>query len=434
MQHQSAMIRTVQIRNFRCLRHVDLRLDERFHVLVGPNGSGKSTLFDAIQFVFDLINLSLERAVEKRTRNFQDLVWARPSKSPGFEIAIEFDVRGNTSFRYEVAIQETSKGLSLSSECGYLGGLPDRAFNIQRKSDSVLTRSRSAKLRPVFRRLQSNPGRDGGHARTIFYSERDPVRRHVTLDHRSGPSIRLVPGVDEFRLFEDRDRRSSATRKPNMPTAAAAVRQLLNGGVRSLQLDSRVLRSASPPNGDDNLRLSPDGGNLPWILESFRQDHEDLFQRWLRHLRTSLKEIADIRTVRREDDRHGYLMIRYTNGVKVPSWSVSEGTLRLLVLTLLAYLPKEHPVAYLLEEPENGIHPMAIETAYQSLSSVYDSQLFVASHSPTFLRCVSPKEVLCFASDSDGSTVITPGDQHPRLSQWQESVDNDLLFAADILG
>ena len=179
-----------------------------------------------------------------------------------------------------------------------------------------------------------------------------------------------------------------------------------------MQLDSRVLRSASPPNGDDNLRLSPDGGNLPWILESFRQDHEDLFQRWLRHLRTSLKEIADIRTVRREDDRHGYLMIRYTNGVKVPSWSVSEGTLRLLVLTLLAYLPKEHPVAYLLEEPENGIHPMAIETAYQSLSSVYDSQLFVASHSPTFLRCVSPKEVLCFASDSDGSTVITPGDQH----------------------
>ena len=162
MQHQSAMIRTVQIRNFRCLRHVDLRLDERFHVLVGPNGSGKSTLFVAIQFVFDLINLSLERAVEKRTRNFQDLVWARPSKSPGFEIAIEFDVRGNTSFRYEVAIQETSKGLSLSSECGYLGGLPDRAFNIQRKSDSVLTRSRSAKLRPVFRRLQSNPGRDGG--------------------------------------------------------------------------------------------------------------------------------------------------------------------------------------------------------------------------------------------------------------------------------
>ena len=76
-------------------------LDGSFYVVVGPNGSGKSTLFDAIEFLFDLINGGLKAAVEARTKlptHFQDLVWARPKENPGFEprprrgaVAAEFD-------------------------------------------------------------------------------------------------------------------------------------------------------------------------------------------------------------------------------------------------------------------------------------------------------------------------------------------------------
>ena len=41
----------------------------------------------------------------------------------------------------------------------------------------------------------------------------------------------------------------------------------------------------------------------------------------------------------RPEDRHRYVMIRYKNGIEVPSWALSDGTLRLLALTLLAYVP-----------------------------------------------------------------------------------------------
>ena len=68
------MIRRIQARNYRCLHHVDVALD-RFHVLVGPNASGKSTLFDVVAFLSDFVSDGLGAAVEKRTRNFQDLVW-----------------------------------------------------------------------------------------------------------------------------------------------------------------------------------------------------------------------------------------------------------------------------------------------------------------------------------------------------------------------
>ena len=434
LEHSAAMIRSIQARGYRCLRHVDLRLDNRFHVLVGPNGSGKSTLFDAINFLFDVIRHNVETAVANRTRNFQDLVWGRPNERPGFELAMEVDLPSGGSFRYEIAVRESPRGVSLTSESGYLGRLPDRIFESQSGSDSVFTRTKSRDLRRVFNRLEAVPEESGRGSRTTFYLEQSSKdRRSITFHHREGPSIRLVPAVDQFRFHEDRGSRSSKSEEYSMPMASEAVRQLMQGSIQPLQLDSRLLRSTSPLNGDEHLRLSADGSNVPWIIETFRQEHKSRFASWLQHLRTALPEISDIRAVRRDEDRHAYLMVRYASGVEVPAWCVSEGTLRLLVLTLLAYLPTGHPFAYLLEEPENGIHPMAIETAYQSLSSVYDAQVFVASHSPNFLRCIKPAEVLCFARDVDGATIVTRGDRHPKLAEWQESVDIDLLFASEIL-
>ena len=85
------MIRRIQARNYCCLRYVDISLD-RFHVLVGPNASGKSTLLDVVAFLGDMVSGGLEAAVEKRTRNFQDLVWRRPAMQLGFELAVEFEI------------------------------------------------------------------------------------------------------------------------------------------------------------------------------------------------------------------------------------------------------------------------------------------------------------------------------------------------------
>ncbi len=89
-------------------------------------------------------------------------------------------------------------------------------------------------------------------------------------------------------------------------------------------------------------------------------------------------------------------MIRYRGGLEVPSWMASDGTLRLLALTLPAYIGDFRGI-YLIEEPENGIHPRAVETMFQSLSSVYDAQILMATHSPIILSLADPSTVLCFA-------------------------------------
>lgn len=168
------------------------------------------------------------------------------------------------------------------------------------------------------------------------------------------------------------------------------------------------------------------------MIEELREDPRR-FEAWIQHLRTALPDIRDIDTVERPDDRHRYLRIHYEGDMTVPSWLVSDGTLRLLALTLTAYLPSFSGV-YLIEEPENGIHPKAIEPVFQSLSSVYRAQILMATHSPVILSLVRPAEVLCFAKTSSGVVDIVRGDQHPNLSNWQGDIDLSLLYASGVLG
>jgi predicted ATPase len=111
----------------------------------------------------------------------------------------------------------------------------------------------------------------------------------------------------------------------------------------------------------------------------------------------------------------------------------SDGTLRLLALTIPAYLDDLAGV-FLIEEPENGIHPRAIETVLQSLSSMYSSQVLIATHSPVALNMLEPKDLLCFAKDENGATDIVSGDCHPVLRDWKQGEpDLGILFASGIL-
>lgn len=145
-----------------------------------------------------------------------------------------------------------------------------------------------------------------------------------------------------------------------------------------------------------------------------------------------MSDFVDVNTQVRDEDRHCYLRVQYRSGVTVPSWGLSDGTLRMFALTLLPYLPDlDGPV--LIEEPENGIHPPAVETVYESLSSVYDTQVLVATHSPVFLSCAEPQDMLCFALDEDGKTDVVLGSDHPRLRDWQHETDLGTLFAGGVL-
>jgi hypothetical protein len=71
---------------------------------------------------------------------------------------------------------------------------------------------------------------------------------------------------------------------------------------------------------------------------------------------------------------------------------------------------------------------------FQSLSSVYDAQILLATHSPVILSVVKAGDVLCFAKTAEGATDIVPGNDHPSLKEWQGETNLGVLFAAGVLG
>jgi len=237
--------------------------------------------------------------------------------------------------------------------------------------------------------------------------------------------------VPAFKLGPRRSALANLPEDESKFPVATWLKSLLADGVQQLMLNSLLIRQASPPGQGRTFR--PDGSNLPWVVAELERDDPERIEEWVAHLQTALPDLESVRTVERPDDRHRYLMLGYRGGVEIPSWMASDGTLRLLALTLPAYLTGLTGI-YLIEEPENGIHPRAVETMFQSLSSVYDAQILLATHSPVILSLVEPEQLLCFAKTNEGATDIVLGSEHPALKAWRGETSLSGLFASGILG
>ena len=419
------MITLIEALNYRCLRYVQRPL-KPFHVLVGPNASGKTTFLDVLGFLSDLVSGGLEVALSERTSNPEELLFRR--KGDRLELAIEARIPDNLraltaksdldTVRYEVAIgfDETQHQFELKAETLLLKKAKDlkppqrSLFPISPAvPDSLLSKVRHRDNKIVINKV---PGGNDN-----FYSE--------TYD-RSGkgwaPSIKLGPQRSALgHLLIDE----------NSFPVAIWFQKYLTSGVQKFILNSLAIKRPSPPNRAAGFL--PDGSNLPWVVARLRQENQERHRAWIAHLRTALPDLVDIAISIREDDRHCYMIYEYEDGLKVPSWLVSDGTLRLTALTLPAYLPDLQGI-YLIEEPENGIHPRAVATAYDSLSSMYEAQVLLATHSPVVLSTARMDDVLCFAKDDNGSTDIVLGSEHPLLQQWQGEVDLGTLLASGVLG
>jgi predicted ATPase len=422
------MITLIEALNFRCLKYIKQPLGP-FHVLVGPNASGKTTFLDVVAFLGKLVSEGLDATVHDRTNNFEDLIWGRAGHS--FELAIEANIpeekrellteKNFDTIRYEVSLGlEPSTGeLEIKAEEVLLMKAKSLRNDIREKfplfpgsvPNTIIT-SKTGKQVGVRLVIRKVPGRNDN-----FYSE-------VYRESGKGwaPSFKLGPRKLALGNLPADESKFPVT---------TWLKTLLIEGVQQFVLNSLLIRKASPPGQVRGFK--PDGSNLPWVIESLQKKNPDNFQNWIAHLQTALPDIETIRTVERPDDKHRYLVIRYRGGLEVPSWMASDGTLRLLALTLPAYIP-DFTGVYLIEEPENGIHPRAVETVYQSLSSVYNAQILLATHSPVILSMVDADKVLCFAKTPEGATDIVLGSNHPALKEWQGETNLGVLFAGGVLG
>ncbi|MCL2723314.1 MAG: AAA family ATPase [Polyangiaceae bacterium] len=413
------MIVRIWVKNFRMLasNRVDLR---RFAVLVGRNASGKSTLMSALRFVSTVLSDGVERAVDVALdgsgASFRDLCFEEHKP-----IAIALVVNlAERYYRYEIEVAQYGSDTPVvkRENLFLLPELPEDATDPSRLQTSLFgdleldevvhqNSPRGARWRKIVGKTAE--GKD------YFQDEKTDWNNQF----RFGPTRSALGNIPE-----DTDR---------FP-GAIAVRNLLRDGVRMIELDSHKLRMPSPPRSA--TALSNDGGNLAIAARILEGRDRVAFEQWVAHVADAVPGLTSIDTWERPEDKHVVLRARFDGNHTdpVPSWLLSDGTLRLLALSLLAFAETEdQPGLCLVEEPENGLHPLAIQSVFQALSQMHTTQVFVATHSPVFLAQTSLEEALVFRRGPLGVSQIQRGAELAALANWKERVILPDLFATGVL-
>jgi predicted ATPase len=428
------MITRIQALNFRSLRYIDQLLSP-FHVLVGPNASGKTTFLDVVAFLGDFVSEGLDFAVEKRTQNLSDLIWSGKydgEKKDRFELAIEASIPTNIQSKFSGTVYETIRyevAIGINDKTGENTVLAEKVL-LKKQTSSEYVDSSQKQTFP----FPIKP------PKTILTTTPKKLRERVIVKKNESGTVSFFsetvkqPSLASFPYFKLSEQKSALGNlhddEKNFP-ASIWLKNLLAESVQQIILNSLLIRQASKPG--QKRRFMPDGSNLPWVVQTLKDKSPERFKDWVLHIRTALPDIQDITTDEFPDTKFRYLKVKYSEGFEVPSWTLSDGTLRLLALTLPAYLIDFKGV-YLIEEPENGIHPKAVDTMFQSLSSAYDAQILLATHSPVVLSIAEAKDLLCFAKAGDGATDIVSGSRHPRLREWKGETNLGVLFASGVLG
>jgi hypothetical protein len=235
--------------------------------------------------------------------------------------------------------------------------------------------------------------------------------------------------VDYFSFPVNRPALAQVPPDERIYPTANLVRKLLTTGIQSLSLESRLMGTPSPPSLSAT-ELQPDGRNLARVAGRLLKTGAD---EWIYHLRLALEDLENISWKQREDDRAEYLVLHYQGGLEIPSWLASFGTLRTLALTLLAFLPADQPKLYLFEEPENGIHPKAIEIVMDAIQSIPNAQTFVTTHSPMIIQQAGLESLLLF-SKVDKEIVVEHGRDNQVLRDWDGVPDLGTVIASRVLG
>ncbi|MBN1674536.1 MAG: AAA family ATPase [Kiritimatiellae bacterium] len=349
-------LKRVVLNNYKSFKECSVRLGP-LTFLVGPNGAGKSNFLDALRFVADGLNTSLEHAL--RERGGINEVRRRSSGHPThFGIRLDWRLPDGTEGMYAFRVGAQKKG----------------GFEVQKEECRVF---RGEEVTDQSYAVES------GDVKTS--------------------SAKVVPPALSDRLY--------LVAAAGLPAFRPLYDALSHMGFYNLNPDE--IRDLQPP--DTGEVLNRDGSNLASVLKCLERENDVVHKRIVSFLSKVVPGIqnVDVRHVGKKET----LEFRQRVGTNKDPWrfmaeNMSDGTLRALgVLTALFQSANGDPkkVSFVgIEEPEVAVHPGAAGVLRDGLRlASRTTQTAVTSHSPDLLddKDISD-ESLVAVSSRNGETVM----------------------------
>lgn len=179
-----------------------------------------------------------------------------------------------------------------------------------------------------------------------------------------------------------------------------------------------------------NTKLSPDASNLSQIIGNIFQNQERRsdFIEWLRILIPEFKNIE----VKKSNIDGSYDFVIYEKGSDkpFPRNLISDGTHNILSLMAAVY-QTDQPQFLCVEEPENGLHPQAIELLVDFFREKCEEEghhIWLNTHSQTLVRCLEIDEIILI-NKVDGATKAK---QH--TNEDKVNIKTDEAWLSNALG
>ena len=411
------LLRRIAIKNYKSLKDVDIR-PSGLTALIGPNASGKSNFVDAISFLSEVYEHGLEVAIARKggVDNIAFRRARRTRDSLSFSVEIEFSYRwhrGVPLIRSGSAERPKPKQESLvrvSHSFSFKAGkkLSESGYNISNEEmeigiiegGKVVDHMRLSRSTSEFIEVEKPSTEELRHEFYPFLGEMAPPEG-IPIG-----AIATSPGQDL--LF------------PRFPFGSNLLRmyRYFLSSIKVAQMSPPWLRHPGVPT--PNPSMSETGENLPAVIDWIRRKEPDQWKGLLGKMRSIVPGLSDID-------------VRYTTNKAVElsfseekvgrPWGaneVSDGTL--LTLASLVNLADSRNSMFVIEEPENSVHPWILREIVERMREVSKQRtIILTTHSLSLIDSLSPEEIWV-VSNPEGSTQIRRlSDLCPKLEQeWKD--------------
>ena len=345
-------IKSIKVTNYKSLKQCEVQFSKRISVFVGPNGAGKSNLFDALEFVGDVFQNGLNRAVKERN-GFYQICYKHnvPAEYIGFTVTSDYgeDFELKYTFRFSVVPQVVP-------------------YEIRIDEDELQIRSIDG-----FKQITVN--RQNGKlsvARTGIDQSSDPKLNEL-LNEIEGFSKFAKLRTDELLL----------TTLSTVTDFFEKMMRDLFGRTSMVQINPMTCRKAGDPSA---AQLGKHGEHLPTVLYMIKSRFPTTYEMILESMKMVNPRLRDIELEHRENDNE--IVLSIVEEQEKYAWKpeeISDGTIQLLGMLTAIASPGQHVL--MVEEPENHVHPRLVEILYRFCEKVAArKQLLLTTHSVTLLN------------------------------------------------
>jgi AAA15 family ATPase/GTPase len=418
-------LRSLEIKNYRSLEHVELDKLGKFNVLIGRNNSGKSSVFNALALLSNSIkgvNVEWDKILTSRDR----------SRSLEFSLVFEPDSEDRNEFISVLA-----------------GNLPD-----SRKEEM----SNSSLFRQVEFSFVGSERTNGLWLNNVSLRTEDnrwAVIHKMTEEIRNNKKVCEVVALHEAAVNTDRkmDRVPTSIETTAWKTKTPFGQNTLSQDLSNLDpATSWILRipwnylskafffnpfrhstNALPVSG--GMQLNQDGSNLAQVLHTIHNNYRPRFYDIEKFLHAALPDIGLLQTPI-DPNNNNYTEIAAL--IKAGEFNVRlhemGGGIEQLLMIATVVLTTGDESTLFLEEPESHLHAGAQRFLIERLRDG-ERQIFVTTHSPTFINATRDRS-LYQVRISENRTSIFRYDEADLLSEVLDDIgsrNSDVLLSDAVL-